>query len=312
MAKQALTDVAWNPSAQTVATIRNANAICAQYQAQGLDITLRQLYYQFVARGLLANTEQNYKSLSATLSKARWQGLMDWNYLVDRTRGLVSLSHWTSPAQIMRGAANSYRLNHWADATHVVQVWVEKQALAGIIGGAAEAYDVPWFACRGYDSTSEMYAAARGIAGLINQGKEVTVFHLGDHDPSGVDMSRDNEQRLSDMVSYMIDVQVEDYLHFERIALTMVQIQQYNPPPAPAKTSDSRHGKYVATTGTDQAWELDALDPTVLNALVTSAIESVLDQDLYDEVEGEISAGKAQLTAIADRYTDVTDWLDNN
>jgi len=299
----------WKPSPKYEAIINQANAICAQYLTDGYDLTLRQLYYQFVARGLLANKQENYDLLGRVCVKARENGWMDWRFLVDRTRNLDSLSHWDSPEQILKAVAEQFRLDKWAEADHVVEVWVEKEALAGVVKRAADSVDVANFPCRGYVSTSEIYQAAQRLVEYIQAGKEVTVLHLGDHDPSGLNMTDDNGGRLRQYVRYHVGSKWQN-LHFKRIALEPAQIAQYNPPPNPAKQTDSRYAEYVARTGETDSWELDALDPAVLVNLITTEVEAIRDQAVWDEAQEQEDEHKKDLAAIAERWGDVKGWLD--
>ena len=185
-----------NFRADSLDIIETADAICREYAAAGFDLTLRQLYYQFVARDLLPNTQQSYNRLGAIISDARMTGMLDWNYLVDRTRGLASRSHWDNPRDIIRTAARSYHTDWWAEQRVHVEVWVEKEALAGVVEQACLPYDVAHLSCRGYLSQSEAWSAGMRFARKIKDDKRVHVLHLGDHDPSGMDMSRDNTERI--------------------------------------------------------------------------------------------------------------------
>jgi len=301
----------WTPNIDYADIIDRANAICAEYQAQGYDITLRQLYYQFVARGFLANRQENYDKLGRVCVKAREHGYMDWDYLVDRTRNVIVQPHWDTPEAILEAVADQFRLDKWANAQHVVEVWVEKEALAGVIQTATANVDTLAFPCRGYVSSSEMYSAAQRIVQHIEADREVTILYLGDYDPSGVDMARDNEARLRQYVATHVgDIAVDDNLHFERIALTAEQIRQYNPPPAPAKTTDSRHKTYVAATGQNQSWELDALDPATLVALVESEVIKLRDDGVWDQAVEEEKEHKRKLSLVHKRWADVSTWLE--
>ena len=303
----------WQPNIDYADIIDRANAICAEYQAQGYDITLRQLYYQFVARGFLPNKQESYDKLGRVCVKARENGFMDWDYLVDRTRNVLVQSHWDTPESILEAVADQFRLDKWANATHVVEVWVEKEALAGVIQAATNNVDTLAFPCRGYVSTSEMYVAAQRIVAHIEDGVEVTVLYLGDYDPSGVDMARDNEARLRQYVSAHVgDERTEDYLHFSRIALTAAQIAQYNPPPAPAKPTDSRHKTYVASTGQNQSWELDALDPATLVALVEAEVVALRDDGVWDQAVEEEKEHKRKLSLVHKRWADVSTFLEES
>lgn len=127
----------WNPSQKSLDIVARANAVCREYHAQGYDLTLRQLYYQFVARGWLANNQRNYKSLGATIDKARKAGLMDWNYIVDRTRNLRGLYTYEDPASIVEAMQDQYHVDLWEGQDFRMEVWVEKEALAGVVQRAA-------------------------------------------------------------------------------------------------------------------------------------------------------------------------------
>ena len=241
----------------SLSLISHANQIIEEYEAQGFILTLRQLYYQFVARALLANTVRSYKRLGAVISEGRLAGLIDWDSIEDRTRELKEKSHWLSPASVIRAAQRGYRLDRWATQPHYCEVWIEKEALAGVVERICTHLDVPFFACRGYVSQSEQYVAGKRLEGEACS-RPVTIFHLGDHDPSGIDMTRDNDDRLA-MFSGGDNVEVE------RIALNMDQVEQYHPPPNPAKTTDSRYGAYIERYG-EESWELDALTRRCLRA----------------------------------------------
>ncbi len=246
--------------------IEQANEIIDEYQAQGFTLTLRQLYYQFVARDLIPNTMQSYKRLGTIVNDGRMAGLISWEAIEDRTRNLRRLSHWEDPKEIMKSAIDDFRIDKWADQAYRPEVWIEKEALAGVISNICDRYDVPYFACRGYNSQSEQWAAGRRFASYTSKGQIPIVFHFGDHDPSGIDMTRDNQTRLSLFASMTVKV--------ERLALNYDQIEKYNPPPNPAKTTDSRYTGYIRSFGV-HSWELDALKPQVIVKLVEDAILSI-------------------------------------
>ena len=185
-------------------TIGHANDIIAEYAAQGFALTLRQLYYQFVSRVLIPNTFRSYKRLGTIISDARLAGLIDWDSIQDRTRNLQKNSHWNGPEHIIRSAAAGYRIDKWASQRCHVEVWIEKDALLGVIEDVCRRNDVPFFSCRGYNSQSEMWVAAQRMIEKMDgdpsygpeDGQEVIILHLGDHDPSGMDMTRDIQDRM--------------------------------------------------------------------------------------------------------------------
>lgn len=288
--------------------IRMANVICAEYQAQGLDITLRQLYYQFVARGYIPNKQSEYKRLGSIVNDARLAGLIDWDYIVDRTRNIRSMSHWENPAEIIRAVSRQFRHDKWAEQPTIVEVWVEKDALVGVLDSVCPGLDVAYFSCRGYTSQSEIWGAAQRLGAYMERGQDVVVVHLGDHDPSGIDMTRDIQDR---MLMFGCDVNVE------RIALNMDQVGQYNPPPSPAKITDSRAADYIERfhdpeiddPGQARSWELDALEPSVLDALITEQITSRVDMSLWAQREEREASERVVLTALTDNFTDIRAYM---
>ncbi len=289
--------------ASALKVIEQANAIIAEYQRQGFDLTLRQLYYQFVSRGFIPNSQREYKRLGETVSNARLAGLIDWEAIVDRTRTLRERSSWDSPQKILDSAAASYCEDLWRDQPTRAEVWIEKDALVGVIEKVCEDFRVPYFSCRGYTSLSELWAAARRIDGretADGDWQETHVIHLGDHDPSGKDMSRDIEDRL-------ITFDASGFT-LTRIALNMDQVEKYNLPPNPAKLTDSRAHAYIAEYGGD-SWELDALDPPVIAGLVRDAILKTLDQELWNRaLEGERRRRRI-LGKVRDRWPEVEKYL---
>jgi hypothetical protein len=275
----------------TQVVIDQANAIIAEYAAQGFILTLRQLFYQFVARALLANRQAEYKRLGEIVGDARLAGRIDWDHLEDRTRWLRRNGHWSDPTSILRSAADSYAIDKWEQQPYRPIVLIEKDALVGVIQGVCQTNDVAYFACRGYTSLSEVWSLAyHELNAYIATGQVPVLFHLGDHDPSGLDMTRDLRDRMELFCGQEIPVQ--------RLALNMDQVAQYNPPPNPAKTDDSRYAGYALEFG-DESWELDALDPTVLAGLVGDAIGSVRDAGLWAEALAAESSAKTRLARIA-------------
>jgi len=269
-----------------------SNRIIQTYQNAGYTLTLRQLYYQLVSRDYLANTEANYKKLGNTISDARLAGLVDWDAIEDRTRALASYTTWSSPADVVHSAARSYARDLWAEQPFYCEVWVEKEALAGVVERACEERRVPFFSCRGYVSQSEMYTAAKRLAG--EAWRPIRLIHLGDHDPSGIDMSRDIKDRLELMMGW----EAYQSVSFKRIALNRDQITQYNPPPNPAKTTDSRFADYAKRFG-GQSWELDALEPNVLVTLIRNTVNVGLDQTAWQEELTIESQERDQIVTLA-------------
>jgi hypothetical protein len=252
--------------------IEKANEIIEEYSEQGFELTLRQLYYQFVARDLIENTQKSYKRLGMAINDGRLAGLVSWEAIVDRTRNVRRLSHWDSPAEIVEGAASQFRMDMWENQKYRPEVWIEKDALVGVIEDVCDKYDVPYFSCRGYTSQSEMWSASQRLLDHNKRGQSAVIIHLGDHDPSGIDMTRDIRDRLE---LFMFDGWADEALDVDRIALTMDQVEEYNPPPNPAKITDTRAKNYIHEFG-DESWELDALEPAMMVQLIEETIQKLI------------------------------------
>lgn len=279
----------FNPS--HLQKIEQANAIITEYQAQGFDLTLRQLYYQFVSRDLIPNTMKDYKALGCIISDARLAGLVDWEAIVDRTRNLMGNSHWGGPSEIVQACAKQFQIDKWSDQEYRPEVWIEKDALLGVIERVCRQHDVSFFSCRGYTSQSEMWVAAQRLKRYVDDDQTPVIIHLGDHDSSGIDMSRDIEERLE---MFMGGVMVK------RIALNMDQVQKHKPPPNPAKLTDPRAKKYIKKFGS-KSWELDALEPKILEGLIKKTIVSLRDQDKWDARVEEEQEHRNTLTEAAEQ-----------
>ncbi len=256
-------------SGKSLNQINKANEIIADYKKQGYSLTLRQLYYLFVSKDLLANTQKEYKNLGNVINQARLAGLVSWDAIEDRTRNLMGLTHYDSAAQHISSAAASHRLDLWEDQDNHVEVWFEKEALIGVAEKICNQLRVDFFACRGYTSASEQWSAGQRYIDKINDGKQVHILHFGDHDPSGIDMTRDNKERLR----LFLGEQAEEF-KIHRMALNMEQVNRYKPPPNPAKPKDSRFKAYKRKFGT-KCWELDALEPKVISAIIEKKVISL-------------------------------------
>lgn len=301
--------VSKNFSASTRIVIDHANEIIDTYLAQGYQLTLRQLYYQFVSRDLLPNRVQEYKRLGSIINDARLAGEIDWHAIEDRTRNLSSPAAWEGPADIIDTAARGFAIDKWETQPYRVEVWIEKEALAGVFERVCRELAIPFFSCRGYTSQSEMWGAAQRLRVIAEGGQLPVILHFGDHDPSGIDMTRDIRERLELFGAF--DMQHERFTKVDRLALNMDQIDEYDPPPNPAKETDSRFQGYLAQYG-DESWELDALEPDVLAGIVRDRVEQLLDRDAWAEKVEEEERGKRLLAAVSDRWGDVTDLLEED
>lgn len=263
-----------NFSWATEIIIHQANEIIEEYQLSGMTLTLRQLYYQFVSRDLLPNKRKEYSRLGRILSDGRMAGLIDWSAIEDRTRNIRRVQTFSDPGEILRTCAYSFKLDHWEGQETYIEVWIEKEALIGVIDEICRKLHVAWFACKGYVSKSEMYSSASRMNYYKSKGRHPIIIHLGDHDPSGIDMTRDIKDQHH-IFGGSFDI--------KRIALNMDQIKKYSPPPNPTKMTDSRSSGYIAEFGMS-SWELDALEPRAMQKLIEGEVLQYRNPDIYQAV----------------------------
>lgn len=290
-----------NFNAASMATIETANEILAEYRAQGYTMTLRQLYYQFVAKALIENSERSYKNLGNLISKGRLAGLVSWRDLSDETRSCSRYSFEEDEREIVNGLEFGLNFDQWARQDHYVEVWIEKQALFNVIARPCQTWRVPHMACKGYLSQSEAWRAGQRFEAAIAAGKAPVLIHLGDHDPSGMDMTRDNRDRLEMFANAGVDVR--------RLALNMDQVNEHNPPPNPTKITDSRAGEYLDNYGSE-CWELDALQPRMIDDLVSEEIQDLIDHDLWSQGEATEYDKRKRLAKIHDNWDEIANWID--
>ena len=278
----------WEPRVgKSAALLQAAIDVIEDYESQGYQLTVRQLYYQLVTQNILRNNLQEYKRLEKSVNKGRLGGHIDWDSIVDRARAAVKPPEWSDPTDILDSAARSYRLDRWEGQRHYVEVWCEKDALSGIIAPVCSRYHVRYMGDRGYLSSTAVYDGAQRFTEAMDRGRDAVLIYLGDHDPSGLDMSRDIEARLY-LMTWSAGVEVA------RLALNMDQVTEHQPPPNPAKLQDTRYNGYVEEHGLE-TWELDALNPALLDALLSGAIERRLDRDLWNVMLKREAAGRESI-----------------
>lgn len=313
------------------------NEIIEEYRQQNYVLTLRQLYYQLVSRDVIPNHVKEYAKLSSLLKEGRMGGVVDWSAIEDRLRVPFTPASWDSPAEILETATNQYKKPRMKGQENYLEVWVEKDALSGVLKRVTSQYHVPILVNRGYSSASAMYDSYKRFKDAFDIGQSVTILYLGDFDPSGMDMIRDIYARSLEflygdysIMSHMEDLYNDldedaredidrDYYDDELaqddgeyqtsrgylmskikvvpIALTRAQITRYKPPPNPAKKTDPRSKKFIAEHGAS-SWEVDALKPEILNALLTDAIEERIDLTMYNKIIKEEESDKKKLQKV--------------
>lgn len=252
---------------KTLGIIKKANEIISEYT---MSLTVRQIYYRFVGEQLIPNNLNSYKNLTGTLARAREEGLIDYESIVDRTRKPIKPNSWSSPESFFETVKYAYRRELLSDQETYIEVWLEKDALAGVIEPITAKYDIYLQIGRGYPSLSAIYQASERMQS--EDDKEVKILYLGDFDPSGVDIQRDIGERLQNLFTIPVVI--------DKLALTKTDITTHKLPPAPAKSTDSRYDSFVAKHG-DISVELDALPPDVLVKKVEKGIEDNLDMVKY-------------------------------
>lgn len=281
--------------------IDQVNDIIAAYSADGYTLTLRQLYYQLVSANVIPNEERSYKNLGNAVNDGRMAGLIDWNAIEDRGRGISNWLINEDEQDVLNDIEYQFGLDYWMRQGVYVEVWVEKDALSSVIERPCGRWHVPYMPCKGYLSASEAWRSGRRFRKHRIHGERCVLIHLGDHDPSGIDMTRDNSDRLRIFAEQGVEVR--------RIALNMDQVEQYDPPENPTKLTDTRATDYIDRFGYS-CWELDALEPRVLDELITNEIKTLIDMDVWRETEQEETERRKHLSMLHDHYTEICDFLD--
>ena len=271
-------------------TVTAVNRIIGQYT---IPLTLRQIYYRLVAAGLIPNRRSAYNGLSAQLVKAREAGEVDENRINDRTRSIEDRAY-DSPEDFLDAiiwtTKNRFFRRFWKTQETYCEAWVEKDALSQVIAGAVEDLNTIVAPSRGYSSYTYVKDAVYRFQRNRGDAERVVILHLTDHDPSGLDMTRDLQDRF-DAYSRGFLFEVE----LKRVALTIDQVRQYVLIPNPTKVTDSRAGGYMAQYG-DECWELDAIEPDELVRLVQEAVEGeVTDWAAWDKLRDQERGEREEL-----------------
>ena len=294
----------WDPRDSSIRIIDEAESIIDEYELAGYTLTLRQLYYQFVARDLIPNTERSYKNLGAIITKARMAGLISWEAIEDRNREHHEPYTQEDEFELLSRLPYHIQFDQWERQDFYVEVWVEKEALGNVIERACNPYMVPYMSCKGYLSASEAWRAGRRFLNQISNGKQCVLIHLGDHDPSGLDMTRDNRERVELFSEFPGGVDVK------RIALNRDQVDEHRPPPNPTKVADSRAKDYMAEFGRT-SWELDALDPSVIESLITEEITALIDFEVWEETERKQTKKRRLLKKLYEQWDTIREGLED-
>lgn len=281
--------------------LEQINSIISEYDSQGYRLTLRQLYYQLVSRDIIPNVERSYKNLSRLLTEGRMCGVVDWDAIEDRLRQPANVYAVDDLRDALQDTHDQYRLHRQRGQSTYIEVWVEKDAISNVLSRVTGKYGINILVNRGYGSVSSIYDAYNRFADALKyHADNAVVIYLGDHDPSGLDMVRDINDRIKEMLEHS-GRGFEDQFQIKQIALTKAQIKKYNPPPNPAKTTDSRFFKYNEKHGS-KSWEVDALKPEVLHRLLEDAIVERMDMNKYEAILELEDEGKIKLKRMIGRH----------
>jgi hypothetical protein len=220
--------------------------------------TVRQTYYQATVLGVVEKDEAGYDRVQRALVDLRRSKRIAYRSITDSTRWQIKPETHDSLHDMLDETARLYRRAVWADVNAYCEVWLEKDALAGVVHPITGKYDVPLMVARGFSSLSFLHSAGEDIAALE---KPAHIYHLGDFDPSGQDAARHIEEMLREFAP-------DAEIHFERLAVLPNQIKRWKLPTRPTKQSDSRAKSF----GRKQSVELDAIEPGQLRKLVEDAI----------------------------------------
>ncbi|MBA7546242.1 hypothetical protein ES705_38627 [subsurface metagenome] len=269
-------------------TIPIVNEIISQYD---IKLTVRQIYYRLISDPyvLFENTRSRYNQFDRILVRARERGEVDYTRIEDKTRTALGGDYgFDNPQEFLRSEIDylkncwqDYKMEIWTNQDYKLEIWVEKDALSNLIFQVAKDFRVLVFPSRGYSSFTKIMECLERLEGY-NDKKRI-ILHLVDHDPSGIEMTQDLENRL---LAYG-----GDSIKIKRIGLTYDQIEKFNLKPNPVKKSDTRAREYINRFGSN-CWELDALPPLELQNLVVESIKEYIDFDAWNNKFGEEGEGK--------------------
>lgn len=302
---------------ETLKLLAYCKKITEEYLGKNIRITLRQLYYDLVSLNIMPNHDTVYKKLSSVLTDGRYNGMIDWESIEDRNRPSDMHGEWDNIHDIMQSAIYSYRLPRWSDQDYYVEVFSEKDALYNILQPVTNKWHVQLNINKGYSSASIMFELACRVAEKIKVGKEVVILYIGDHDPSGLDMVRDVEERTKEFLWVMLENHyfktdyeknqiayqywINEKFQMRHIALTMEQIKELNPPPNPAKITDPRAKWYINTYGRI-SWEVEALKADYLIKLLDDTIQEYLEPTSYEDWLGKEEIDKLKMKKFAKKF----------
>ncbi len=282
---------------------RSTKAETAERRQAILDIvraqqpmTCRQVFYRAMVKGLVEKSEKGYLLSNTDLRILRRSGDIPYDFIVDNTREILRPKTYVSVEAALEEAADDYCKNLWHDAEEIVMVFVEKDALSGVLWPVTSRFDVPLIVARGYNSLSALHGIAKTITAAAAAGQRVNIYYFGDLDPSGTDAVRAAEETLRQMTA---GCTTEKTLRFERVAVTRAQAEKWNLPSRPTKTSDVRAKNFKG-----RSVELDAIEPDDLRVLVRKVIQRHMPDAKFDELMAKEDEERRLIRGLVDRVVE--------
>lgn len=250
------------------------------YESIEIKLTNRQLYYQLVGKDLIPNAQEVYKRICTFITDLRYCGLVDWESIEDKSRVPKRHAEWDNVSDLVDSAIYAFRLPRTSDQEYYIEMYCEKEAGVNVLSTVADEFHVYFGFNKGYSSAAAMYQLAKRVKNQIEEGKEVIILYFGDHDPSGLDMIRDIEDRVTEFLENG-DYFTQPNFNVIPVALNMDQIRKYNPPPNPAKITDPRAKWYIEKYG-KKSWELDAIDALELREIAKNSVLKYTEMEKYE------------------------------
>jgi hypothetical protein len=248
-------------------------------------MTVRQLFYRLVSLGTIAKTEAEYKGTVCRLTvEMRRAREIPFGWITDNTRWMRKPRTHSSLEEALKQTAGTYRRAVWDYQDAYVEVWLEKDALAGVLQEVTWPWDVRLMVTRGFPSLSYLYEAAEAIQA---ENKPVFLYYFGDYDPSGLDITRVVEKGIRE---HAPDADIT----FERVAVTPDQIVELALPTRPTKKTDSRSKNFLG-----ESVEVDAIDPATLRRMVGECITRHIDREAHERLKEIEAAERKTLLSIA-------------
>jgi hypothetical protein len=247
-------------------------------------MTLRGLFYRLVSAGLIPKTENEYEKVGRYLLKLRRDGAIPYRWIADSTRWMRKPKTYDSLEDALHQTAATYRRSLWNDQDAYVELWCEKDTLAGILVEETAGWDVPLMVVRGFSSETYLYEASKNISDIA---KPAYLFLLTDHDPSGLASAKDVARKIAHFLPGFP-------CFVERVAVTEAQIVAWDLPTRPTKTSDSRSRSFAG-----ESVELDAIPPATLRSLARECIEQHIDPGILARTKRTEALERATLTDLA-------------